>query len=537
MLNIATYENIKGPEATVGAKLALYDRGETPLVTQVGFDSPPGFQTSVGLKYQKTVRLPKSNKGQCDPKAKLDLYSKYSYAGCRMEKKFKQIMNNCSCKPYNMPDETGAMAAVPLCNADQQLGCVIRTMSAPVQLTSDDCPEACQSLGYSMMLSYSQISVDRVKDLLTTEQKTNMSNGYIKALGTRSSFEAQTRLAFDQKVNDLLTAYKLIYGDKLEPVMGSSFQELSNRLSTNLSCYVNEFSWKQTSKVSTADLLAAKQPTTLKNAFASAQQMAQSLDATFNYTFQLFPALDQYQTARDTVSKQSYNLSNNPALQNDSAFMSQYESAKQSSAQFLTQIQGSMSSYSSGFGQYLNSLDTISTNVSSFSQLDLFVINASSYLALAQNTVNISKTCLSPLSADIQSAVVMVGNASFDAPSLKILLASNEQKIFGCSPKLQTIVTVLNDYSNNYSTALLEYQNLLTNLDTYKTDQLQFYSKVLSEQVLTFDDSDYKIIQNECMDYKSQSKDRATLASSLVTNYNQYWLALQVCKKYPNATC
>ena len=88
VLNVEEYEgSLSGQRKTTGASVGLLSAEEPFALRQVAIDAPPGSQTSFALKHQILRRLPKTKKGNCNPAAKLSLFSNYSYPvrDCRLD--------------------------------------------------------------------------------------------------------------------------------------------------------------------------------------------------------------------------------------------------------------------------------------------------------------------------------------------------------------------------------------------------------------------------------------------------------------------
>ena len=85
-------------------QVLVYNQSQVPLVAEHGFDVAPGFQTSVGLKYSESVKLPRAEGGECFSRP-LAFFPRVPYDRklCVVDEKYQRAANVCHCLSYNMP--------------------------------------------------------------------------------------------------------------------------------------------------------------------------------------------------------------------------------------------------------------------------------------------------------------------------------------------------------------------------------------------------------------------------------------------------
>eukprot|EP00058_Branchiostoma_floridae_P000925 XP_002586413.1 hypothetical protein BRAFLDRAFT_107694 [Branchiostoma floridae] len=114
--------------AEVGLKLLVHDPREPPMMDTQGIALAPGNHALVSVKrilYENHV----PPWGVCEDR-QLEYYDTYTLNGCYLECRSKHVVRNCSCRPYNLPDQ------------------VIRGV------LKCDCPVPCSMTSYSTSVSY-----------------------------------------------------------------------------------------------------------------------------------------------------------------------------------------------------------------------------------------------------------------------------------------------------------------------------------------------------------------------------------------------
>ncbi|XP_072050270.1 acid-sensing ion channel 1-like [Amphiura filiformis] len=146
--NIEQYEYTYGENAGAGLKVLLHPQGQHPLVKELGFSVPPGFETSVSVRYNSIANLPNPYRSNCTMRSLL--YSKqYTVPLCRYECKIAYVKKMCGCKDIRYQGDD-----VRVCFPQEQIGCIY---SAEANFTANDiecdCPVPCSSYIYEGRVS------------------------------------------------------------------------------------------------------------------------------------------------------------------------------------------------------------------------------------------------------------------------------------------------------------------------------------------------------------------------------------------------
>ncbi|XP_077984712.1 acid-sensing ion channel 1C-like [Glandiceps talaboti] len=138
-----------GARNGAGFQIVLYEQGDVPLVTDLGFALAAGQEIRVGVEVTSITNLPPPH-GICHSK-ELQYYSKYSKNACRLECLTDYVVNICGCRSYFMP------GPARMCDPSEIYYCVENASHQFVEnSTSCDCPIPCNRVIYKANLSHAK---------------------------------------------------------------------------------------------------------------------------------------------------------------------------------------------------------------------------------------------------------------------------------------------------------------------------------------------------------------------------------------------
>ncbi|XP_070560652.1 acid-sensing ion channel 1C-like isoform X1 [Ptychodera flava] len=150
-LDVNQWDYNVGPRVGAGFQLMLYEQGDVPLISDLGFAVAPGEDVRVGIEVTKVVNLPPPH-GICGEKS-LKYYNRYSVNACQMECKTDHVVEHCGCKAFFMPGNAN------VCDVKQYYNCLQYAEFSFTNKTCD-CPVPCTQVIYKPSLSHAKYPSD-----------------------------------------------------------------------------------------------------------------------------------------------------------------------------------------------------------------------------------------------------------------------------------------------------------------------------------------------------------------------------------------
>lgn len=327
---------------------------------------------------------------------------------------------------------------------------------------------------------------------LSSDQLLAMISGFRNATQLRSTWEAEMRLNFDNKVNSLIAAYSALRSLMLDPISGT-FQELQARLTTAVPCYKPDFAKISSISLVPEDLMRKRNSSALQQAKTDVDGIGTKMTK-FDFT-NLYSAINAL-----------------AADKNSTTAMTQITSEYQLILDLLNNQQTIIIQTSSTTTSFYNNDQLLTDKQKYFGAVNSSILAVSSDLQQAISNCNTTINSLNILSTT---------QLNTSTQGLSALISA-------ISGKCNDAVANISNYEIAYTYALKNYSTDLTTIQTFKMDQLSLFSKLNSEQIVTFSDESFQEILQLCQSYIRGDIDKVTLAQQLVDNYANYWLTLQV---------
>ncbi|XP_077983993.1 acid-sensing ion channel 2-like [Glandiceps talaboti] len=150
-----------GLEKGVGFQIVLYEQGDVPLASDLGFAVSVGEETRVGIELTNITNLPPPH-GICGSRT-LKYYTKYTKNACQFECWTDYAVSICGCRMFYMPGTTR------ICNLKTSYECILfRAAYYFVSNGTDcDCPVPCQRVIYKADLSHAKFPSTVFSEFMT----------------------------------------------------------------------------------------------------------------------------------------------------------------------------------------------------------------------------------------------------------------------------------------------------------------------------------------------------------------------------------
>ncbi len=149
-----------------GARVVIHAQGTRPFPSSEGFDVPPGFSASMGVKMRKNVFLGQPY-GNCTKRTYDDSYPRYTATRCYKKCILDEMVKKCQCMDTTMISSVDEILPdVPFCSyvADPPEYCSDVTKFPPI-----DCTYVLQE-AYDRMLCAKDVEHQMAKDPLLMDE-------------------------------------------------------------------------------------------------------------------------------------------------------------------------------------------------------------------------------------------------------------------------------------------------------------------------------------------------------------------------------